>query len=66
MSSPIEREPILLQSMISEGMWGLYSTDQEAFKQQVTEYFARGYPGWKIKKASYKTRTVWLEREVKA
>ncbi|MNR93431.1 hypothetical protein D3C72_244860 [compost metagenome] len=62
MSNPIEHEPILLQSMISERMWGLYSTDQDAFKREVTAYFSLGYPDWKIKKASYKTRTVWLER----
>lgn len=55
-------DQILLQSGVGERIWSLYKSDVEAFRREVKEYFARGMPGWRIKKASYEKRIVWLVR----
>jgi hypothetical protein len=46
-----ERPPI--KSMISKRLWRLMETDPEAFKQQVKEHFALGYPRYVVDKAKY-------------
>ncbi|KGE17594.1 hypothetical protein [Paenibacillus wynnii] len=48
----IEDKP-LMQSMMGERIWQLMQVDQEAFKREAREYFARGYPGWTIKRVKY-------------
>jgi hypothetical protein len=51
----------LCRSGVSERIWSLYHSDQEAFKREVRDYFALGYPGWTVKAASYKERVIWLQ-----
>ncbi|MCP3807162.1 hypothetical protein NLX78_07935 [Paenibacillus sp. Lou8.1] len=43
----------LLRSMIGEHIWRIKESDPEAFKREVREYFARGYPGWTTIRAKY-------------
>ena len=50
----------LLKSGISEAVWQLMLTDEEEFKRRVKAYFALGYPGFTVAKASYSTRTIYL------
>ncbi|XEC97015.1 hypothetical protein AB6A23_11010 [Paenibacillus tarimensis] len=50
----------LTRSGVSERIWSLYKADQEAFKREVNKYFALGYPGWTVVKASYHNRIIWL------
>ncbi|MFF2909968.1 hypothetical protein [Paenibacillus sp. NPDC057934] len=40
-------------SMIADHIWELRSTDPEAFKMRVKEYFARGHPGFTVIRAKY-------------
>jgi hypothetical protein len=55
----IEEAP-LTQSGIAEHVWAFYHTDQAEFMKLVTEYFALGYPGWRVVKANYKRRIIWI------
>jgi len=50
----------LTRSGVSERIWALYNDNPEAFKREVTAYFALGYPGWTVRKANYKQRIIWL------
>lgn len=50
----------LTQSNVGDRIWDLYHSDPEAFKREVRDYFARGYPGFTVVKASYKQRVIWL------
>lgn len=43
----------LLRSMIGDRIWRLMESDPALFKQEVREYFARGYPGWSVVRAKY-------------
>ncbi|WP_145047895.1 hypothetical protein [Paenibacillus xylanexedens] len=43
----------LLRSMIGDRIWRLMDSDPALFKQEVREYFARGYPGWMVVRAKY-------------
>lgn len=51
---------ILLKSMISERIWALLEVDPEQFKKEVREYFARGYPGYRVVSADPKKRIIYL------
>ena len=42
-----------LRSMIGNRIWALFDSDPAAFKREVREYFARGYPGWTVVRAKY-------------
>lgn len=57
----VENEKPLLKSMIADWMWDLMTTDPEHFKEEVTAYFARGYPEFKVVRA--KRPFIYLEDE---
>lgn len=41
------------KSMIGERLWALRPVDEEAFKREVRDYYARGNPGFRVIKAAY-------------
>lgn len=41
----------LLKSMVADWIWDLMTTDPEQFKKEVTAYFAKGYPRFKVVRA---------------
>ncbi|MEY8748584.1 hypothetical protein AB9M62_57025 [Bacillales bacterium AN1005] len=43
----------LLRSMIGVRIWQLMDSEPDLFKQEVMDYFARGYPGWMVVRAKY-------------
>lgn len=43
----------LMKSMMGERIWRLKETDLEEFKRETREYFARGYPGFTVKRVKY-------------
>ncbi|MEK3943510.1 hypothetical protein [Paenibacillus sp. FSL H3-0310] len=43
----------MMQSMMGERIWKLMNVDQEEFKRETREYFARAYPGWTVKRVKY-------------
>lgn len=43
----------MMQSMMGERIWNLMKVDQEEFKRETIAYFARGYPGWTVKRVKY-------------
>lgn len=47
----IEDGKPLLKSMVADWIWDLMATDPERFKKEVTAYFERGYPGFKVVRA---------------
>jgi hypothetical protein len=51
---------LLTQSGVGERIWALYHTDPAAFRREVKAYFALGYPGWTVRKVSYKSRIIWI------
>ena len=53
----------LMKSSVSDRIWELYKTDPEAFKKAVTEYFALGYPGFKVVRADPNERLIYLRDE---
>ncbi|HIW33378.1 MAG TPA: hypothetical protein IAA29_11390 [Candidatus Paenibacillus intestinavium] len=50
----------LAQTYISERIWNLYHSDQEAFKREVNNYLALGYKGFTPVKVNYEKRIIWL------
>lgn len=44
---------LLLRSMIGNRIWHLMDSDPALFKQEVRDYFARGYPDWSVVRAKY-------------
>ncbi|TVX93018.1 hypothetical protein [Paenibacillus agilis] len=44
---------VIMKSTVSMRIWMLKDSDTEAFKHEVTNYFARGYPGWTVVKVKY-------------
>ncbi|MEK4351136.1 hypothetical protein MKX41_09835 [Paenibacillus sp. FSL R5-0475] len=48
----INDKPVM-QSMMGERIWKLMKVDQEEFKRETREYFARVYPGWTVKRVRY-------------
>ncbi|KTD88148.1 hypothetical protein [Paenibacillus etheri] len=43
----------MMQSMMGERIWKLMKVDQEEFKRETREYFARACPGWTVKRVKY-------------
>lgn len=43
----------LMKSMMGERIWKIMKVDQEEFKRETREYFARGYPGFTVKRVKY-------------
>ncbi|RJX40903.1 hypothetical protein D3P09_02465 [Paenibacillus pinisoli] len=50
----------LCRSGISERIWAFFHSDPRQFKQEVTQYFELGYPGWLVVSANYQHRIIWL------
>lgn len=50
----------LTQTCVSEHIWSLYQSDQEAFKREVINYLALGYQGFTPVKVNYEKRIIWL------
>ena len=53
----------LLRSSVSNELWDLLKTDPTEFKKRVQQYFAIGYPGWRVVRADPKTKTIYLRDE---
>ncbi len=51
----------MLQSMVSEEIWALYKANPAEFKRRVRDHFALGMPGWRVYRANYKHRVIWLQ-----
>lgn len=51
---------VLCQSGVGKQIWALYETDKEAFQREVLAYFAIAFPGWKVVRADYKNRIIWI------
>ncbi|RTE05549.1 hypothetical protein EJQ19_25150 [Paenibacillus whitsoniae] len=51
----------LARSGVSGRIWALCGMDMDAFEQEVEQYFARGYPGWKVAAISFDERIIWLK-----
>ncbi|KFM93109.1 Uncharacterised protein [Paenibacillus macerans] len=46
--------PPLLMSMVGERIWDLHRSGQlKAFDRELTDYFARAYPDWRIVSVEY-------------
>lgn len=56
---------LLTRSGVSEHIWTLYHTNSTRFKKEVTDYFARAYPGWKVVRAIYDKRIILIRDERK-
>lgn len=63
MTGMIQEDQVLLQSGISERIWALYHEDRAAFQQSVKDYFALGMPRWRVVRANYQKRQIWLAKK---
>lgn len=54
--------PLLCQSNVAEHVWALYLTDQVKFKRRVVAHFLLGMPDWKVVKANYPERIIWIQK----
>ncbi|WP_438447439.1 hypothetical protein [Gorillibacterium sp. sgz5001074] len=57
----IQEDQVLLQSSVGERIWALYE-DRAAFQQAVKDYFALGMPRWRVVRAVYQKRQIWLAK----
>lgn len=53
----------LTQSGVGERIWQLAGEDIDEFNREVTRYFARAYPNFRVAEIDYKRKIIWLRDE---